>query len=69
MSDVDVDVERGLGGRLLTRGFGLGGAGNAPMLVVLRTDLPGVGIADEGGEVEVALCTLVVLSVGTAGVD
>ena len=71
MSDVDADVDKGLGGRLLTRGLVFGGFGNAPMLVVLRTVLPGVGIADDGGEVAVEFDVdiLAVLRVGTAGVD
>lgn len=71
MSDVEADVDNGLGGRLLTRGFDLGGFGNAPMLVVLRTVLPGVGIAEEGGDVvaEPGFDIVVVLRVGTAGVD
>lgn len=74
-SVVDADAESGLGGRLLTRV--LGGAGKAPMLVVLRKVLPGVGNADMGGELDVAeldaewtdaLAKAAVFSVGTAGV-
>ena len=48
-----------------------GGAGNAPILVVLRTVFPGAGSAGDSGvgEVEVVLDTNAVLRVGTAGVD
>ncbi len=71
MSDVEVEVESGLGGRLLFRAI-LGGAGKAPMLVVFRTVLPGVGRAEIGGDIapEPGIrLTPEVLSVGTAGVD
>ena len=68
MSDVDVDADNGLGGRLFTRAI-LGGAGKAPILVVLRRVFPGVGIADDGGEVEFDVDPPVVLRVGTAGVE
>ena len=68
---MDVDAESGLGGRLLTLKLEFGGAGKEPMLVVLRTVLPGVGSADVGVEVDVefVLDADVVLRVGTAGVD
>ena len=70
ISDVDVDAERGLGGRLFTRGLLLGGAGKAPMLVVLRTLFPGVGNAEDcGADIEFAFDIKVLLRVGTAGVD
>lgn len=72
MSEVDVDADSGLGGKLLTRGLALGGGGNAPMLVVLRTVLPGVGRAEDNGDVavvEALFGAVVVLSVGTAGVE
>ena len=66
-----VEVDRGLGGRLLTRVLPLGGGGKLPMLLVLRTVLPGVGIAEDGDAAElwVEAEVLSVLSVGTAGVD
>ena len=71
MSDVEVEAESGLGGRLLTRGLGFGGLEKAPILVVFRTALPGVGNAEEGVDVELELAfkPAVVLRVGTAGVD
>ena len=68
MSDVVVDADKGLGGRLFTLEI-FGGAGNVPMLVVLRKVLPEVAIADDGGEGDFELEKPVVLSVGTAGVD
>lgn len=51
MSESEVDVESGLGGRLETRELLFGGRGKAPMLVVLRNVLPGAGMPLEGGEV------------------
>jgi hypothetical protein len=54
-SDVEVEVERGLGGRLLPRTAPLGGSGKAPMLVVFRIVFPGVGIPDDSGEGEVGV--------------
>ncbi len=66
-----VEVDRGLGGRLLTRVVPFGGGGKLPMLLVLRTFFPGVGSADDG-EIDVFVLdvdALNVLSVGTAGVD
>ena len=68
-SDVDVDADNGLGGRLFTLGGTFGGAGKAPILVVLRTLFPGVGSADDGAELKSALAVEDFLSVGTAGVD
>lgn len=71
-------MDSGLGGRLDTRGlFDLGGRGKAPMLVVLRKVLAGVGKAEEGvpggGDAEenvvVVADVSVVLRVGTAGVQ
>jgi hypothetical protein len=68
-SDVDVDVESGLGGRLLTLAL-FGGTGNAPTLVGLRRVLPGVGSEDAGdGEPVDGDCPEAVFSVGTAGVE
>lgn len=73
-SVVEAEADSGLGGRLFTRVFG--GCGNAPILVVLRKVLPGVG-RPLGGEFEVAefapefpgtLAKAAVFSVGTAGV-
>lgn len=78
MSESEVEVDSGLGGRLDTRGLlDLGGSGKAPMLVVLRKVLAGVGKAEEGvpysGDAEedgVMLADVsVVLRVGTAGVE
>lgn len=47
-----------------------GGAGKAPTLVVFRSVLPGVGRADEGGDVVPGLgVEVVVFKVGTAGVE
>jgi hypothetical protein len=73
ISEVDVDADSGLGGRLLTLVLTFGGAGNDPMLVVFRIVLPGVGSADPGGEVAVDVVFVfdidVVLSVGMAGVE
>lgn len=72
-SVAEADADNGLGGRLLLL---FGGAGKAPMLVVLRKVLPGVG-RPVGGEVDVAEFKAelagapgseAVLSVGTAGV-
>jgi hypothetical protein len=62
-------VERGLGGRLDTRGP-FGGTGNAPMLEVLRREgvgwvVAGVGVFGVG----MAVVVSVVLRVGTAGVE
>jgi hypothetical protein len=69
ISDVDVDAESGLGGRLLTLET-FGGAGKAPILVVFRRVLPGVGNAEVGVDVpEVAVGSPVVFKVGTAGVE
>lgn len=71
-SEVDVDVDNGLGGRLVTLVAEFGGGGNAPMLVVLRTAFAGVGIVDDNGDVDVVgalFGAVVVLSVGTAGVE
>ena len=48
MSESEVEVDRGLGGRLDTLEAPFGGSGNAPILVVLRTVFPGVGMPDEG---------------------
>ena len=69
ISESDVEVESGLGGRLDTLGLPLGGSGKPPMLVVLRTLFPGVGkpeegVADGGESAGVAMA---VLRVGTAG--
>lgn len=75
MSEREVEVDSGLGGRLETLELPLGGSGNAPILLVLRTDLPGGGspedVVDDGGEVPLPLPEVgcVVLSVGTAGVE
>jgi hypothetical protein len=73
MSESDVDVESGLGGRLETRELPFGGRGKEPILVVLRTVLPGVGMPDEGveppGDTTPECAAPTVLSVGTAGVD
>jgi len=68
MSDREVEVDSGLGGRL---GLPFGGSGKPPILVVLRKVLLGVGrpednIADGGESAEVAT---IVLRVGTAGED
>lgn len=66
---LSVVVDRGLGGRL-DRRVPLGGCGNAPILMVFRSVLPGVGRADglAGGAARVGTldveCTLVLLSVG-----
>jgi hypothetical protein len=72
-SDVDVEVDNGLGGRLFTLGLAFGGGGKAPMLVVLRTAFAGVGITEESGDVavvvEVLFGAVVVLIVGTFGVE
>lgn len=70
-SDVDVDADSGLGGRLLTLGLAFGGAGNEPTLVVFRILFPGVGSADVGVDVDVAIPYAMdgLLRVGTAGVD
>lgn len=74
-SEREVVVERGLGGRSEIRGLPAGGKGKAPKLVVLRSVLPSVGMADEGGvgegEVPSPVCLekSAVLSVGTAGVE
>lgn len=57
------------------RGLPFGGNGNAPILVVLRKVLPGVGIAEDGGEGEAPVpsplvgVVSAVFSVGTAGVE
>ena len=67
-SDVEVDAESGLGGKLFTRGLVFGGAGKAPILVVFRRVFPGVGRAD-AADVEIALPIEGLFSVGTAGVD
>ena len=69
-SVVEVDSDRGLGGRLLTRAA-LGGCGNAPILVVFRIDFVGDAIAVEDcvATFESAFAALPVLSVGTAGVE
>jgi hypothetical protein len=69
-SDVEVDVDNGLGGRLLTLAI-FGGGGKAPILVVFRMVFPGVGSADEGGDVvpELGVEVEVVFKVGTAGVE
>lgn len=65
------DVDSGLGGRLLTRGEGFGGAGKLPILDEARKVLPGVGIAEEEvGRVKVGrLAMPVVVNVGMEGVD
>ncbi len=70
ISEVDVDVDKGLGGRLLTLVI-LGGTGNAPTLVVFLNVFPGVGRADEDDEVLLVFAVDVeaVFSVGTAGVE
>lgn len=68
-SDVEVDVDRGLGGKLLTLEF-FGGAGKAPILVVFRSVFPGVGRADTGeGEPVGGVIVDVELNVGIAGVE
>ena len=73
ISEVDVDADSGLGGKLFTLGLAFGGAGSDPTLVVFRTVLPGVGSADPGGEGPVDGAFIydidVVLSVGMAGVE
>ncbi len=66
ISEREVEVESGLGGRL---GLPFGGSGKPPILVVLRRVLLGVGrpedsVADGGESAEVAT---IVLRVGTAG--
>ena len=51
ISDMDVEAESGLGGRLerlVTLGVPFGGNGKAPMLGDFRTVLPGVGILEAG---------------------
>lgn len=68
---MDVDADKGLGGREFTRELSFGGGGKLPMLVVLRTVLPGVPSAEDKGEGEAGLAFDMpeVLRVGTAGVD
>ncbi len=66
MSDKEVEVESGLGGKL---GLPFGGSGKPPILVVLRKVVLGAGrpednVADGGDSAEVAT---IVLRVGTAG--
>jgi len=72
-SDNEVDAESGLGGKLGTLGLLFGGSGKAPMLVVLRIVLPGVGTPYEGvpdrGDDGRSGVVMVVFKVGTAGVD
>lgn len=63
----DVDAERGLGGRLVTRAAPFGGSGKDPILVVLRTVL-GMPVPI-GGDGEGAGGCSFALSVGTAGVE
>lgn len=43
-------MDSGLGGRLKRRDWRLGGCGKASMLTVFRSVLPGVGMADGGGD-------------------
>jgi len=66
-SEVDSEVESGLGGRLETRGAPLGGSGKAPMLETLRNvgndGCAGAGEAGERGDANV------VFNVGIAGVE
>lgn len=74
MSEREVDVDKGLGGKLDTRVLPFGGSGKAPMLEVLRTVLAGTGTPEEvvvleEGEAEWATDVSAVLRVGTAGVD
>lgn len=74
MSDRDVEVDSGLGGRLDTLVLPFGGSGKAPILVVFRTVLPGVGmpelgVAEAGDAEDVRTSVSTVLKVGTAGVD
>nr|POE51577.1 hypothetical protein CFP56_25784 [Quercus suber] len=71
-----VAVDNGLGGKLDTRALTFGGTGKAPMLEVLRTVLPGVGIPEEGetvsegvGDAALEMVVGAVLIVGIAVVE
>lgn len=71
-SDVEVEAESGLGGKLLTLAVD-GGAGNCPMLEDFLSVFAGVGRVDDDGEVndvvEFEAGAVVVLNVGTDGVE
>ena len=47
ISEREVEVDSGLGGKLETLALFFDGSGKAPILVVLRTVFPGVGILDD----------------------